>query len=305
MAANQKLYNPEDPKDAELLRSMLDDDDEMDYQDELLKSDNDFEIEEGETGTNEIEIREESSDTEQSAESSSDENELDFFIGRDKIAGVKGTAREANSPIETWSCFITDDMLNLIVAWTNQMIESVSHKFQRERDAKLTDIVEMRAFLALLYLAGVLQSNRLSLEELWSVDGHGVEFFRLVMSIKRFKFLMRCLRFDDQTTRQQRKARDNLSPIRELFTMFVENFKSNYCLGQNVTIDEKLETFRELYAGRQPEKDYSISNKPSDVVKRLVTPIYNTGRNITADNWFTDVDLVSHLKEKKLSYQKE
>ncbi|KAJ8969431.1 hypothetical protein NQ314_001773 [Rhamnusium bicolor] len=150
MAANQKLYNPEDPKDAELLRSMLDDDDEMDYQDELLESDSDFEIEEGVTGMNEIEIREESLDTEQSAESSSDENELDFFIGKDKvtkwtkqfkisrtrshnivtqIAGVKGAAREANSPIETWSCFITDDTLNLIVTWTNQKIESVSHKF--------------------------------------------------------------------------------------------------------------------------------------------------------------------------------
>ncbi|XP_039299243.1 piggyBac transposable element-derived protein 4-like [Nilaparvata lugens] len=34
----------------------------------------------------------------------------------------------------------------------------------------------------------------------------------------------------------------------------------------------------------------------------MVEPIVGTGRNITADNWFTDVDLVDELRKKKLSY---
>ena len=58
----------------------------------------------------------------------------------------------------------------------------------------------------------------------------------------------------------------------------------------------------EIYAGKQPVGPYSLSNKPEDVVRRLTAPISGSGRNITADNWFTDIDLVQELKEKKLSY---
>lgn len=47
---------------------------------------------------------------------------------------------------------------------------------------------------------------------------------------------------------------------------------------------------------------FQVSYKPSDIVKRLTEPLYNTGRNITADNWFTDIQLVDFLQIKKLSY---
>jgi hypothetical protein len=35
----------------------------------------------------------------------------------------------------------------------------------------------MKAFIGLLYLAGALWSNKLSLEELWSTDRDGIEKF--------------------------------------------------------------------------------------------------------------------------------
>ncbi|MGR0272097.1 hypothetical protein ACUWC3_28740, partial [Klebsiella pneumoniae] len=73
---------------------------------------------------------------------------------------------------------------------------------------------EFRAFIGLLYLAGVLRSNRQSLEELWGEDGCGVERFHLVMNLKRFKFLVRCTRFDDINTRASRKAQDKLAAVR-------------------------------------------------------------------------------------------
>jgi hypothetical protein len=47
---------------------------------------------------------------------------------------------------------------------------------------------------------------------------HGVEKFR-------FKFLIRCIRFDDRTTRDERKRQDHLLPIRQIFTAFVDNCK--------------------------------------------------------------------------------
>jgi hypothetical protein len=58
----------------------------------------------------------------------------------------------------------------------------------------------------------------------------------------------------------------------------------------------------EIYVGKQPDGPYQVSNKLADVIKRLVEPINGTGRNILADNWFTDVNVVFELRKRKLSY---
>lgn len=99
---------------------------------------------------------------------------------------------------------------------------------------------------------------------------------------------------------------------------------SEYC-----TIDEKLEPFRgrcqfrqyikskpakygikifgladartfyvlnlEIYCGQQPDGPFHQSNAPSDVVKRLISPISGTGRNITFDNWFMNFPLAKRF----------
>lgn len=51
----------------------------------------------------------------------------------------------------------------------------------------------------------------------------------------------------------------------------------------------------EVYLGTQPDGPYKISNKSSDVVLRLSQNIYGSGRNITIDNWFTSIPLVTTL----------
>jgi hypothetical protein len=58
----------------------------------------------------------------------------------------------------------------------------------------------------------------------------------------------------------------------------------------------------EIYAGKQPDDLYQTSNKLADVVKRLVEPINGTGQNITAENWFTNINLIFELRKRKLSY---
>lgn len=353
----KRNYNLNDPRDIELLqRFMLEEEDQNPTQQEDFQDESDTDAEDEPA----IERSGNSDSEESGTDEEPDSNDNLYYLGKDKttkwmkvprqkkrrtephniitrLPGVIHEARQAKLPIECWSNMFSDEMLQKIVEYTNQYIRlEVRDRYDRERDANDTDLIEIKAFIGVLYLAGTLHANRMMLEDLWGTDGHGVEIFRLVMSLRRFKFLIRCLRFDDRTTRPERKCSDNIAPIRELFDAFVHNCKKSYSLGQCVTIDEKLESFRgrckfkqyipskpakygvkiyamcdaavfythnlEIYSGKQPEGPYQLSNKPSDVVKRLAQPIYGTGRNVTADNWFTDVKLVTELRETRLSY---
>ncbi|KAJ4446449.1 hypothetical protein ANN_13145 [Periplaneta americana] len=126
-----------------------------------------------------------------------------------------------------------------------------------------------------------------------------------------------------------RKTTDRLAPIRSVFDFIIKNFQKSYTVAEYCTIDEKLESFRghcifrqyinskpakygikifeladyrtlyvfnlEIYFGMQPEDQYRQSNSPSDMVKRLITPISGTGRNVTFYNWFMSVPLAKEL----------
>lgn len=57
----------------------------------------------------------------------------------------------------------------------------------------------------------------------------------------------------------------------------------------------------EPYVSGQP--DYlKLSNKPRDVVNRIIEPFINNGRNLTADNWFSSPELIKDLKSKKTTF---
>ncbi|XP_046688877.1 uncharacterized protein LOC124374768 [Homalodisca vitripennis] len=59
----------------------------------------------------------------------------------------------------------------------------------------------------------------------------------------------------------------------------------------------------EIYPGTQPQNSpFEQSNRPKDVVLRLISHLENSGRNITADNWFSSVPLVRELLERGITY---
>lgn len=82
-------------------------------------------------------------------------------------------------------------MLELIVKYLE--LEKKGN-FGREKDSRPIDIIEIRALLGLLYLTGLLWSNRLYTLDLWDTNGLGAEEFSTVISWKRFLFLLKCLR---------------------------------------------------------------------------------------------------------------
>lgn len=109
-------------------------------------------------------------------------------------------------------------------------------------------------------MAGVLRSNHLHLNDLWNDDPLVPEYFRAVMPQKRFYLLLRALRFDDISTRTDRKMYDKLAAIRIIFDGFVQRCQDVrvYTVGENCTIDEMLAGFR----GRCSFRQY-IPNKPN------------------------------------------
>ena len=59
------------------------------------------------------------------------------------------------------------------------------------------------------------------------------------MSQKRFLLLVYCLRFDDSTTRAQRRADDKLAPIGNIYDKFVAACEANYTPGTGCTVESE------------------------------------------------------------------
>lgn len=75
-------------------------------------------------------------------------------------------AKNARTPLECWLLFFDQIMLVSIVENTNKYIVTISKNYKRSRDAKPTNLAEIKAVLGLLYLAGIHKSSRLNTEYL-------------------------------------------------------------------------------------------------------------------------------------------
>lgn len=244
--------------------------------------------------------------------------------------GPKGRAKNANTHLETFSCIIDDQMIDHIVNCTNIYIDRIKNNYARDRDAKPTDRMEIKSLIGILLLAGVMRSSRRNVLAMWDLtQGTGVEAIYVTMSLHRFRFLLRCLRFDDVRDRALRTTTDKLAHIRDIFEKFLENSKNSFNPSDYVSVDEQLVGFRgncpfrvympnkpakygikiyalvsasnfytvsmEVYVGTQPDGPYKVTNSSKDLVLRLVEPIRGSNRNVTADNWFASLELAVEL----------
>ena len=116
--------------------------------------------------------------------------------------------------------FITDDIVDQIVLHT-----------------------KVRALIRILIIAGMMKQNMVDMDVIWSND-YGIHKIRQCMSRNRFKSLMAALRFDEKTTRNQRKVRDKMAAIRDIWDEWQLCLKRYYIPGPNLTVDEQLMPFR-------------------------------------------------------------
>jgi len=72
----------------------------------------------------------------------------------------------------------------------------------------------------------------------------GIPAYRSGFSERSFCFLLRCIRFDDRATRDERQKEEPFAPVSQIWEVFINNCKQRYCPGENITIDEQLLAFR-------------------------------------------------------------
>ncbi|XP_022911999.2 piggyBac transposable element-derived protein 4-like isoform X1 [Onthophagus taurus] len=249
------------------------------------------------------------------------------------LPGPKGCLRNLKCIRKIWNSFFTDEILDIIVQYTNHQINIKRTRYKTaQRYIGETNVVELRALLGLLYLSGVMKSAHLTLHDLFSLE-LGPPVFRATMCKNRFEFLINCLRFDNKATREERKKQDKFAATREIWDIFEGCCRRNYSPSEYVTIDETLLAFRgrcpfKMYIPSKPDKYglklvtmcdsrtfYMCSAKPyigkevregpfsipTHYVLNLTKEIQGSNRNCTMDNWFSSLEVAEKLLELKLT----
>lgn len=125
------------------------------------------------------------------------------------------TEDEAKDPINIWNKLFDDEMRQTIMIWTNFKIAELRAKYKQQDRSELKemDMIELNAFLGLLYYSAVSKSNHESTSFICAKDGTGCEIFRCCMSETRFLVLLNCLRFDNPADRAERIKTDKFIAI--------------------------------------------------------------------------------------------
>ncbi|XP_068203998.1 piggyBac transposable element-derived protein 4-like [Palaemon carinicauda] len=246
-------------------------------------------------------------------------------------SGPTPEARSADTPEKALSLFFGDNIIDEIVQWTNKIIPQRAAKYTNRRGGlSLTEPDEIRALFGLLIFSGGQRDNHLTTREMFSPKT-GPPIYRAAMSEDRFCFLLSCLRFDDKDTRAQRQTTDKFAAIRVIWEIFIDNCGKMYVPSETVTVDEQLLAFHgncpfRMYIPSKPAK-YGIKlflicdskskymlraipylgkedtqpqarggiNVGHKITKELTEPYHNRNRNVTTDNWFSSVPLVTDL----------
>lgn len=186
-----------------------------------------------------------------------------------------------------------------------------------------------------VFTAGVFRSKYRTVDDLWC-ERDGFPVCRATMSKRRFKQIKSVMRFDDPLRRDKS---DPLSPVRHMFSTFCNNLRVFVTPGICLTIDEQLLEYHGrvrflqfigskpgkfgikifwvadantfiaynglIYIGKNSlpvyfrEKYTSVSHATTMC---LMEPFLDSGRHLTADNWFTSLDLVRELSQRKTSF---
>ncbi|KAJ4930775.1 hypothetical protein JOQ06_025083 [Pogonophryne albipinna] len=138
---------------------------------------------------------------------------------------------------------ITDKLTAFMCLCDNVMLEEIRDctiaEARRGRATWDVSIMELKAFIALLYVRGAYCGKNIEMESFWS-EQWGNAFFNATLSRNRFREIMRYLLFDKKETRRCRLTTDKFTHVRKVWDRFVENSIASYRPGSDITVDEQL-----------------------------------------------------------------
>ena len=254
--------------------------------------------------------------------------------------GPSAAFQQALTPIEAWELFISPDIIQRIVFYTNQKINyKNSLKTTCQPYSYPTDEIELKAYIGLRYFRGLEGKNQMNFRRLFK-PSMGHQIFSSTMCLSRFQFLNVNICFDDAATRPERFDADRFAAFREIFEMFNTNCSEAMVPDGYLTIDETLYSCRIAVGFKQynPSKPnrYGIlfksinsvnfpfthrtvvyAGKPqgtpgqyyvpgiNPIVKSLVNGLSEKvcidGNNITTDRLYTNFELCDWFLSKKIT----
>ena len=171
---------------------------------------------------------------------------------RIRMAGARG--RASWTPLAVWRKFVPLAVLRLIADETNRYADQVArsprHAFVRAgrpwppvfiRRWEELRVPELKAFLGLCYCFGALEVP--AARHYWRTNAWMFQFphIRAIMSRQRFEDIRRCLHFFNNEDGDFRD-RDPFYKVRPLLDSLFHASKKNYQPGQNLAVDEQMQT---------------------------------------------------------------
>lgn len=229
--------------------------------------------------------------------------------------------KHCSQPKNAWQALFTDDLLELIVASTNENIVINGKSFTES-----TSVSEIKTLIGILYLHGIMRPTHQKCSDLWNREC-GVPCVRNAMKYERFKFLLQNMSFDKEDDDSIIQF-DIMKRMRKVFEIFAMNCRTSHEIENIAVIDEIIVP---VY-GPCPFR-YNIDKKPlkrgikmvllvdsstfymsnldvitdpyfgaEEITKKLVQHLAGTGRSIVMDSWFTSFSLIDSLKNEYQLY---
>lgn len=236
-------------------------------------------------------------------------------------------------PVDIYSLFLTDDIIDKIVEETNKyadkyLLEKEITAKSRSKAWKPTDANEMRQFFSVILTMGLNKVPHF--HDYWSKKSiYRNEYICSLMGRDRFILLLKFWHFSDE----RNDTEDRLYKIRQILNMLNNRFRDILTPGKFIVIDESMIPWRGRLNFRQYIKNkshkYGVKlyklctpegytfktivytgkegnrrevNHGKNVVMKLIEGLEYEERVLVADNFYSSLDLVEELLEKKTFY---
>ena len=167
-------------------------------------------------------------------------------------------AKNISNELDSWTVFFTDEILGLIVMYTNasilRYISDNSDKINKEKDihVRALDMMELKAIIGLMYLRGAMHRNLSDIMDVFTHES-APDIFQATMSYRHYRFIKQFLSFDHSVTRPDCCQNDKFACYRVVFEALNKQNAIMRVPSLHMTIDEALFPYR----GRISIKNYN------------------------------------------------